>query len=276
MLFLIFLYFFYLIPLTILALAFLSKKFKHMEQAQKYFDQQFKLRRQTKAEMDKYTTNEEEVSALSQLNFSLFFLSDSANNPCSCLSSFFISSRIFSNFCLVFSSSAYITSLSATFSFKCSLLESRKMLRLLEVKLEKAVEKWRDGRRLIYKFRKRLSEIDEELIDARIAIKMFKISKKFKHMEQAQKYFDQQFELRRQTKAEMDKYTTNEEEVSALSQQFTDRHNEHLKEKVALKEVIYAEEENTRQKLENMREDIKKEERQDDDHLATFPLLFPT
>jgi hypothetical protein len=147
-------------------------------------------------------------------------------------------------------------------------VESRKMLRLLEVKLEKAVEKWRDGRRLIYKFRKRLSEIDEELIDARIAIKMFKISKKFKHMEQAQKYFDQQFELRRQTKAEMDKYTTNEEEVSALSQQFTDRHNEHLKEKVALKEVIYAEEENTRQKLENMREDIKKEERQEQGLLA--------
>jgi ABC-type long-subunit fatty acid transport system fused permease/ATPase subunit len=59
-----------------------------------------------------------------------------------------------------------------------------------------------------------------------------------------------------------------------LSQQFTDRHNEHLKEKVALKEVIYAEEENTRQKLENMREDIKKEERQEQGFIHPFFYLF--
>ncbi|SEH66893.1 membrane protein [Bathymodiolus azoricus thioautotrophic gill symbiont] len=47
-------------------------------------------------------------------NFSLFVLSDSADNPCVCFSSFFISSRTFSNFFWVFSASLCIAPLSCT------------------------------------------------------------------------------------------------------------------------------------------------------------------
>ncbi|CAC9988867.1 hypothetical protein, partial [uncultured Gammaproteobacteria bacterium] len=144
--------------------------------------------------------------------------------------------------------------------------EDRKALRLLEAELEKTRSKRLEDHRLLYKSIETLSEIDEDMIDTDINIKMLDAAKEFEASRKSRNYFAQQDILRQKTaqKIAVQRETeiVNTEKVITLDQQLSDKFNELMIKRVQLRGTIHKEAENTQKKLEKVREDIKKEEKQ--------------
>ncbi len=145
-------------------------------------------------------------------------------------------------------------------------VEDRKALRLLEAELEKTRSKRLEDHRLLYKSIETLSKIDEDMLDTDINIKMLDAAKEFEASGKSRNYFAQQDILRQKTaqKIAVQRETeiVNTEKVITLDQQLSDKFNELMIKRVQLRGAIHKEAENTQKKLEKVREDIKKEEKQ--------------
>jgi hypothetical protein len=111
-----------------------------------------------------------------QLRGTIHKEAENTKQHCVCFSSFFISSRTFSNFFWVFSASLCIVPLS------CTLLEDH---------------------RLLYKSIETLSKIDEDMLDTDINTRMLDAAKEFEASGKSRNYFAQQNMLRKKTMQEI-------------------------------------------------------------------------
>jgi hypothetical protein len=95
---------------------------------------------------------------------------------------------------------------------------------------------------------------------------MLDAAKEFEASGKSRNYFAQQNMLRKKTMQEIvvqrETERANVEKVNTLDQQLTDKFNELMIKRVQLRGTIHKEAENTQKKLEKVREDIKKEEKQ--------------
>ncbi|CAC9432907.1 hypothetical protein, partial [uncultured Gammaproteobacteria bacterium] len=138
-------------------------------------------------------------------------------------------------------------------------VEDEKALRLLEGKLEKAASKWRESHRSFYKVKKTLSEINKNILDTRIKILILEEFGDLEKLMESRNHLKQQNDRRIEAEKKVAKQKINDKEVMTLNKQFVGKYDEHLSIKAQLKEIIGKEEENTRKKLEKVREDIKED-----------------
>jgi hypothetical protein len=138
-------------------------------------------------------------------------------------------------------------------------VEAEKALRLLEVKLEKAASKWRESHRSLYKVKKTLSEINKNILDTRIQILILEEFGDLEKSIASRNHLKRQNDRRIEAEKKAAKQKINDKEVITLNKQFRDKYDEHLSIKAQLKEITGKEEENTRKKLEKVREDIKED-----------------